>query len=294
MKSESVKQFRAWALSIAFVAIPVFTTAESTPAPPPFPDTDTLMSAVADHQKEVEKLFDEYTFTDTTTIYTLDKKDQVKNRHTDTFYLTPTPYEIFTLHVAHDGKPVSESNLQKQQEEIEHKMAENEKKAQKTGDDHPKNQILFSDIIRKSRFTPLRWEEFHGARAIVYAYEPRSQVERHGDLNQRIAGDMRGKMWVNPDDEEVMRIEFTSVSALGMGLLGNVRGFEGYTDQEKVHGEIWMPIHQEFVAQGRQLVSGFRIRQVDDYSDYLKATTDVFQQIHNPPANNADKTAAEQ
>jgi hypothetical protein len=28
--------------------------------------------------------------------------------------------------------------------------------------------------------------------------------------------------------------------------------------------------------------SGFRIRQVDEFSDYLKASTDVFQQIHSP------------
>ncbi|HEX8816484.1 MAG TPA: hypothetical protein VF753_13380 [Terriglobales bacterium] len=249
------------------------------------------MSSVADHQQAVEKLFEQYTFTDTTTIFTLDKKDQIRSQHTDTFYLTPTPYEIFVLHVAHDGKPVSASNLQKQQKEIEHKMAENEKKAQKTAEDHPKNQILFSDIIRKSRFTPLRWDEFQGNRAIVYAFEPRTQVEHHGGLNQRIAGDMRGKMWVDPENQEVMRIEFTSVSALGMGLLGNVRGFEGYVEQQKVGGEIWVPVHQEFVAQGRQLVSGFRVRQVDEYSHYLKATTDVFQQIHEPKTDAGGATA---
>ena len=78
------------------------------------------------------------------------------------------------------------------------------------------------------------------------------------------------------------RIEFTSVSSLSLGLLGNVKGFQGVTEQRKFHGELWMPIRQEYVGQGRELFKGFRIRQVDEFSDYLKATTDVFQQIHTP------------
>jgi hypothetical protein len=32
------------------------------------------------------------------------------------------------------------------------------------------------------------------------------------------------------------------------------------------------------------LIKGFRIRQVTEFSDYLKATTDVFQQVHSPNA----------
>jgi hypothetical protein len=75
---------------------------------------------------------------------------------------------------------------------------------------------------------------------------------------------------------------------LGLGFLGSVKGFEGFIEQQKVHDEIWLPSHQEFVAQGRQLVAGFRIRQVDEFSDYLKATTDVFQQVHSSNAEGSE------
>jgi len=96
-------------------------------------------------------------------------------------------------------------------------------------------------------------------------------------------------MWISPDEKEVVRIEFASVSSLGMGLLGKVKGFQGFTEQQKFHGGIWMPTRQEYVANGRQLLTGFRIREVDEYSDYLKATTDVFQQVHAPAAGNGVK-----
>jgi hypothetical protein len=262
----------------------------------PFPDTDALISHVAQHQKDVESLLDQYTFTDKTTSYTLDEKGQVRSQHTDTFYITPTPYEIFVLHISHDQKPLSESELQKQENEIDHKIHEDEKKAEKHGELHARNTLLFADIILKSRFTPLQWDDVAGKRTLVYAFEPKAAAQRQGDLMARVAGDMKGKMWINTDDAEVVRMEFTSASSLslGYGILGNVKHFEGYVEQQKVHGEIWLPSHQEFVADGRQLIKGFRIRQVDEFSDYLKATTDVFQQIHAPKAATGDAASVSQ
>jgi hypothetical protein len=257
-----------------------------------FPDTDPFITRVAQHQKDLESLLSQYTYTDRITTYTLDTKRQVRSQHADTYYITPTPYEFLTLHVSHDGKPVSQGDLQKQEKEIEHKIRQYEQKAQKPGEVHPKNDILFSDIILKSRFTPLRWDDIHGKRMIVYAFEPKSPPRRQGDLAGKVAGDMKGTMWISPDDAEIARMEFASVSSLslGLGFLGSVKGFEGFIEQQKVHDEIWLPSHQEFVAQGRQLVAGFRIRQVDEFSDYLKASTDVFQQIHSPNADASGDT----
>ena len=257
-----------------------------------FPDTDPFITRVAQHQKDLESLLSQYTYTDRITTYTLDKKRQVRSQHTDTYYITPTAYEFFTLHVSHDGKPVSQSDLEKQEKTIEHKIRQYEQKSQKPGEVHPKNDILFSDIILKSRFTPLRWDDIHGKRMIVYAFEPKSPPRRQGDLAGKVAGDMKGTMWISPDDAEIARMEFTSVSSLslGLGFLGSVKGFEGFIEQQKVHDEIWLPRHQEFVAQGRQLVTGFRIRQVDEFSDYLKASTDVFQQIHSTNADASGDT----
>jgi len=257
-----------------------------------FPDTDPFITRVAQHQKDLESLLSQYTYTDRITTYTLDKKRQVRSQHADTYYITPTAYEFFTLHVSHDGKPVSQSDLEKQEKTIEHKIRQYEQKSQKPGEVHPKNDILFSDIILKSRFTPLRWDDIHGKRMIVYAFEPKSPPRRQGDLAGKVAGDMKGTMWISPDDAEITRMEFTSVSSLslGLGFLGSVKGFEGFIEQQKVHDEIWLPRHQEFVAQGRQLVTGFRIRQVDEFSDYLKASTDVFQQIHSTNADASGDT----
>jgi len=260
-----------------------------TPVPPDRPFLAELMSEVSQDQKKIESLVSQYTFTDKITVYALDKRGDVRSQHTDTYYVTPTAYEFFTLHVSHDGKPVSQSNLEEQGKKIERRMRQDERKAQNNEVIHPKDEILFADIIARSHFIPLRWEKINGLQTIVYDFRPKSASRPAGSLTDRIAGDLKGKMCLSPEEKEVVRIEFAGVSSpnLGMGLLGNVKGFQGVTEQRKFHGELWMPARQEYVAEGRELLKGFRIREVDKFSDYLKATTDVLQQIHSPSPSSA-------
>jgi hypothetical protein len=264
--------------------------AQALPLHLSFPDTGALISRAAEHQKDVEALLTQYTFTDKTTLYTLDKTESVRSQHTDTYYITPTRYEVFALHISHDGKPTSQNHLEKQEKEIEHKLRDYERKAQKNPDARPKDALLFADIILKSQFTPLRWEDVDGTPTVVYSFAPKVQPPRRGASDQRIAGDMKGTMWINPEAAEVVRMEFSSVSPLGLNYLVNVQSFQGFVEQRKVSGEVWLPRRQDFVAQGRELVKGFRIRQVCEFSDYLKATTDVFQQVHAPSVATSEGT----
>ena len=248
--------------------------------PRAFPDTEALVSRVAEHQKEVEVLLTQYTFTDKTTLYMLDKAGSVRSQHTDTYYITPTPYEVFTLHTSHDGIPVSEAKLDRQEKQAE-------RKAQKNPDARPKDALLFADIILKSQFTFLRWDSVEGVPTVVYSFAPKAQPARHGTSDEKIAGDMKGTMWINPEAAEVVRMEFCSVSALGLNPLVNVKSFQGFIEQRKVNGEVWLPSRQDFVAEGREIVKGFRMRQVIEFSDYLKATTDgleVWQRVRAPQA----------
>jgi hypothetical protein len=255
-----------------------------------FPDTDRLISRVAQHQKQVEALLDQYTCTYKTPVYTLDKAGSIRSQHTDIYYITPTPYEVFMLHINHDGKPTSQENLQRQENEIQHKLQSYERKAQQNPDVRPKAALLFADIIGKSQFRPLGREEVNGTPTVAYSFAPKSQPVRRGSNDEKIASDMKGTMWIDLEDAEVVRMEFSSAAPLDLSLFVNVKNFQGFIEQRKVSGEIWLPSHQELVARGRELIKGFRIRQVSEFTDYLKATTDVFQQIHASNAVAGDNT----
>ena len=276
---------------VAFVASAIFATMlwaqthDTLAAVVAFPDTATFLEQVAEHQKKVEALLCQYTFTDKTTDYVLDKDGHVRSQHTDTYYVTPTVYEFFSLHISHDGKPVSQENLEKQMKKIEQRMKEDERKAQRNETIHPKDQMVLADIIARSDFTPIRWEQADGLKTIVYTFESKAANRSKGDLAERITGDLKGTMWISPEQKQVVRVEFASVSPITLGLLGTVKGFQGVAEQREVHGEFWGPTRQEYVANGRELLKGFRIRAVSEFSDYLKATTDVFQQIHSGSAS---------
>lgn len=168
------------------------------------------------------------------TLYVLDKNGEVRSQHTDTYYITPTAYEFFTLHVSHDGKAISQKNLNEQQRKIEKQIKDEERKAQKNESFHPKDQLLFAEIIARSTFTPLRWDQIHGSAVVVYAFEPKSKARPSGISLKKIAGDLKGKMWISPEEKEVLRIEFASVAPPSLGFLGNVRGFQGVTEPTEI------------------------------------------------------------
>jgi hypothetical protein len=65
----------------------------------------------------------------------------------------------------------------------------------------------------------------------------------------------------------------------------NVKSFQGLVEQEKVKDEVCLPSWQEFVAHGRrEMVMGFRIRQISKFSDYLRRQPTPFTGFMLPSA----------
>ena len=284
--SSRVKPSALAVLGASLVCAALFGVQNQPQAPqPPFPDTQKLLARVAQHQRESESLRDQYVFTAKVTECTLDKQGKVVGQHADIYNMLPTPYEYLARHVSHDGKPVSEDELRKQDKRLYRKMQEDERQARQKGDSwHAKGEIRLADVIANSSFTPLRWEGIQGTRAIVYALEPKFPSKRSGGLAERVLADTKGKMWISPEEEEVVHAELDNVSSLSVGPLGLVRvkSFHEIFDQQKVRGEIWFPARIELEAEGRKLIQGFRLRQATEWSDYRKATTEVVQHILSP------------
>jgi hypothetical protein len=64
--------------------------------------------------------------------------------------MLPTPYEYLARHVSHDGKPLSEGELSKQDKKLYRKMQEDERQAQQKGDSwHAKGEIRLEAEGRK-------------------------------------------------------------------------------------------------------------------------------------------------
>jgi len=65
--------------------------------------------------------------------------------------------------------------------------------------------------------------------------------------------------------------------SLGFGLLAKLhKGARVYAERRKINDEVWLPAKTEVSVRGRIfLVKGINMREIVEYSDYMKFTVDT-------------------
>src|ERR1035441_3192901 len=99
----------------------------------PIPDVRQLMQEVGKHQKELEKVKENYTYTDIETTQYLDKANHVTKtelEESDIFYVNGTPISRI---VKKDGKLLSAHDEKKQTERVMKAVAEAQKHRRSDG-----------------------------------------------------------------------------------------------------------------------------------------------------------------
>jgi hypothetical protein len=257
---------------------PALAQKPAEPAAKPIPDIRTLMTEVMDHQKELEKVRENYTFHSTRITQDIDGSGQVKKTESE-------DSEVFYIHthriertVKKDGKPLSDHDQQKEQERV-NKLVE---KAQKVppGEplEGPNTHISVSHLLEIMEVSNPRRETFRGRSTILFDFAGRHDAKTHGmaeDASKKIAG----TLWVDERDHEVARMEarFTDNFHIAGGLLANVqKGSSFYFDQAPVNGEIWFPTAAEGHIQARVLLlKGVRQHVVEHNYDYQRFSVDT-------------------
>lgn len=214
-----------------------------------FPDTASLLAAVIQRETEADLELRSLVFKDDVTVSAIDAAGQLRATHTETRYVNAPGYDPFALHITTNGKSLA---------------------------------IPLSEILAKSRVFPQKWSKLDGTDVVVFSFEPQSLNFKHGDLESRIAGNLRGTVWVSPSDASIVRFEFRTVVpiVLGKGFLGRLDCLEGMLQMREADGDLWLPAHQEFVTQGKNTVGivvgvriskRFRTQEIDDLSRYAPA-----------------------
>jgi hypothetical protein len=244
----------------------------------PIPDVRTLMTEVMDHQKQLEKVRENYTYHSNTVTQDLNGNGQVTKTET-------ADSEVFFVHghriertVKKDGKPLDEHDQQKEQERI-NKLVE---KAQNVppGEplEGPNTNISVTHLLEIMDVSNPRREDFRGRPTIIFNFAGKRDAKTHGmaeDASKKIAG----TLWVDEKDRQVARMEahFTDNFHVGGGLLANVqKGSSFYFDQAPVNGEIWFPTGAEGHIEARLLLlKGIRQHVVEHDSEYQKFSVDA-------------------
>ena len=255
------------------------------PADQPLPDIHRLMMEVEAHQKQLDKVRENYTYTSQQTTQDLDSNGQVKKTETtenEDFFVNS---HVIERMVKKDGNPLNAHEEQKETERVT-KLVE---KAQKTAPDQPLEgpSISITRVLEIMDVRNPRREIYRGRRTIVFDFAGRKDAKTHG-LAEDASKKLEGSLWVDEADREVahMEVSFDDNFHVAGGLVANVqKGSSFRFDQEPVNGEIWLPTGGEGTIQLRLLlVKGVREHFTERDYDFKRFRVDTHE--------NTDATAS--
>jgi hypothetical protein len=237
----------------------------------PLPAIPQLMNEVREHQKQLDKIRENYTFTSSQTTQDIDDRGQVKKTETqefEKFYVNG--HEIGRM-VKKDGRPLNEQEQQKETERVTRRV----EKAEKTPSGEPLEgpSISVTRILEIMDVRNPRRENYHGRLAIVFDFVGRKDAKTHG-MAEDLSKKLQGTVWVDETDRQIAHLDasFNDTFRVGGGLVASIqKGSNFRFDQAAVNGEIWLPTGGEGTVQARLLlVKGIREHFTERDYDYKR------------------------
>jgi hypothetical protein len=248
------------------------------PAPAPLPDAATVLREVEAHQKELDKIRENYTFREVQTTRQLDSHGNVKKIETEeheVFFVKAHQVEKL---VRKDGKDLTPDQARKEQDRVNKEVT----KISQQGEDKPdKDDITVARLLQIVTFSRPRRVSLNGRDTIAFDFAGDEHAKTHGrgeDALKKVSG----TVWVDERDREVSRMSATLDENfhLGFGLLASVaKGSNVVFDQALIRQEAWLPTSIALHLQARALlVAGFRADIEIRYDQYQKFQTDAVEQ----------------
>jgi hypothetical protein len=242
----------------------------------PLPDIHQLMFAVQEHQKELDKVRENYTYTSIQTTQDVDAQGQIKKTES-------AEYDIFFVNahrierkVKQDGKPL---NAQEQQKETE-RVTKRVEKAEKTPPGEPLDgqRVSIAQILTLMDVRNPRRELYHNRPCIVFDFQGRKDAKTHG-LAEDASKKMQGTLWVDEADRVVAHLDvnFDDNFHVAGGLVATIqKGSNFHFEQSPVNGELWLPAGVDASVQARVLLlKGIRQRFSERNSDFRRFQVDA-------------------
>jgi hypothetical protein len=223
-------------------------------ADPPLPDIRQLMQEVQQHQKQLDQIRENYTYTSYQIVQDIDSNGQVKKTETSEYNDFFVNGHVIERKVKSNDKPLDAHEQDKETERVA-KLVE---KAEKT----PRDQSLEGPTISISRVLELmdvrnpRRENYRGDPTIVFDFVGRKDAKTHG-MAEDASKKLQGTIWINEAGRQVAHLEvsFDDNFRVAGGILATVeKGSNFRFDQAPINGEIWLPTGAQGTVQARLLM----------------------------------------
>ena len=251
--------------------LPVLPAGAQQATNPPLPEIHQLMKEVDEHQKQLDKVRENYTFSVSQVTEDIDSKGKVTKTETqesEVFFVNG--HEISRL-VKKDGKPLTDEEQKKETERVTKAVEKAEKKQPET----PKEgqNISLRQILEVADVHNPRRESYRGRSTLVYDFVGKKDLKAHG-LSEDLSKKLQGTIWIDEADRQVTRLEaaIDDNFRVAGGLAVNVQKGSRFTfDQAPVNGEIWFPTGADIKLQARiLLLKGIHQHIVQRCYDYKR------------------------
>jgi hypothetical protein len=244
----------------------------------PLPDPRQLTRDVVAHQKQLEKVRENYTYSSQMTQQDLDSNGKVtktESIESENFFVNG---HRIGRQVKKDGKPLSDHDQQKETETVTKQV----EKAQKTPSDQPLEgqSVSISRILEIMDVGTPRRESFRGRPTIIFDFAGRKDAKTHG-FAEDASKKLKGTIWIDEADREVAHLEvtFSDNFHIAGGLIANVqKGSNFHFDQAPVDSGLWLPTGGEGNVQVRiVLVKNMRQHFIERDFDYKRFSVETQQ-----------------
>jgi hypothetical protein len=263
-----------------FLSLPLAAALGQEAPRPDLPDVQQLMREVADHQKKVEQLRENYTYTALFTLEEVSPKGGVTRSKIDeasNFYVNGY---LISRSIMEDSTPLSGQRLQ----EEDKRVAKMIKKCEKLPHREPNFEALgiaVSRLLEIVDASNVRLNEsFHGRPAILVDFVGRKDAKTRGP-DEKLVKYLRGTIWIDEADREMAHLEviFDEDFHVGWGMVGTIRkGSKLEVDQAPVTDGLWLPTRYDSTMQGKILVAAnFLVHASELDSDFKRFDVETLQ-----------------
>jgi hypothetical protein len=259
---------------------------------PALPNVRELMRTVMEHQKQLEKTRESYTYSSLHTTQEIDAKGRVKKTETEEAEDFCVNGHVIERTVKKNGRILDEGDQRKETERVT-KLVE---KAEKT----PAGEPLEGPAISVSRLLEImdlrnpRRVVYRGRPTIAFDFIGRKDAKTHG-LAEDASKKLQGTVWIDEADQQVAHLEvsFNDNFRIAAGLFASIqKGSYFWFDQAPVshlsnqelprgnagNDELWLPTGGEGTMQARVLLlKNLRQHIIERDYDYKRFTVEAQQ-----------------
>lgn len=241
-----------------------------------------ILERAAQVNDKNQELARSYTYLERQERRNLDGSDNVKDRMSQTWDVTPLEGSQYRRLVARDDKPLPADEEKKEQEKLrksieerrketpeqrERRIAESQRRQDERGRDPMKELVEAFDLRVGGE------EKLDGRDVWVIDASPHSGFKGKSVLTRALFPKMKCRFWIGKSDYQATKVDCETLDtvSLGMFVLRLSKGSRFTIELARVNDEVWLPKRVD-VSIGAHvlLVKSARFDIRLDYSDYKK------------------------